>query len=66
MLDPQQLIKRQHVLADFGDYALRSERLDEILTEACRLVGEALGTQRAKILEIQHEEQSLFVRAGIG
>jgi GAF domain-containing protein len=65
MLDLQQLIKRQQVLADFGEFALRSERLDEILTEACRLVGEALGTKRAKILEVQHDEQSLFVRAGV-
>ncbi|MFL5252188.1 MAG: GAF domain-containing protein [Rhodopila sp.] len=66
MPDPQQLIKRQQVPADFGEFALRSERLDEILTEACRLVGEALETKRAKILEIQHDRQSLLVRAGVG
>ena len=66
MLDSQQLIKRQHVLADFGEFALRTENLDEVLTEACRLVGEALGTERAKILEIQQDDQSLLVRAGVG
>jgi PAS domain S-box-containing protein len=60
------MLKRQQVLADFGDFALRSEDLDEVLTEACRLVGEALGTSRAKVLEIQHAEQSLWVRAGVG
>ncbi|MFC7739616.1 GAF domain-containing protein, partial [Roseomonas sp. GCM10028921] len=40
--------------------------LDKILAEACRLVGEALGTGRAKILEILHAERQLLVRAGVG
>ncbi|WP_052402771.1 sensor histidine kinase [Muricoccus aerilatus] len=53
-------------MADFGDVALRSDDLDGVLNEACRLVGEALGTGRAKVLEIEHEEQSLWVRAGVG
>ena len=66
MLNVQQMMKRQRVLADFGEFALRSENLDEVLTEACRLVGEALGTARAKILEIQEHGRSLFVRAGVG
>jgi PAS domain S-box-containing protein len=60
------ILNRQQVLADFGDFALRSEDLEGVLAEACRLVGEALGTGRAKVLEIQHEEQSLWVRAGVG
>src|SRR3954454_10794846 len=66
MPDYEHMMKRQQVLADFGEFALRSENLDEILTEACRLVGEALGTGRAKILEIQQDGQCLFVRAGVG
>ena len=66
MLDCEQMMKRQQVLADFGEFALHSESLDEVLTEACRLVGEALGTHRAKILEIQEDGQCLFVRAGVG
>ena len=37
-----------------------------MLTEACRLVAEALGITRAKILEIQKGLQSLLVRAGVG
>ncbi|MGT2479041.1 LuxR C-terminal-related transcriptional regulator (plasmid) [Methylobacterium oryzae CBMB20] len=60
------LLKRQQVLADFGEFALESQDLDEVLTEACRLVAEALGTVRAKILEIQEDRQSLLVRAGVG
>jgi PAS domain S-box-containing protein len=66
LVDHEQMIFRQRVLADFGEFALRSDDLDEVLTEACRLVGEALGTKRAKILEIQEEGQWLFVRAGVG
>jgi two-component sensor histidine kinase len=60
------MIKRQQVLADFGDFALRSEYLDEVLTEACRLVGEALEIDLSKVLEIDEEKQSALVRAGIG
>ncbi|MGH1571046.1 PAS domain S-box protein [Methylobacterium sp. P31] len=60
------MMKRQQALADFGEFTLRNENLDEVLTEACRLVSEALGTGRAKVLEIQVREQSLLVRAGVG
>jgi PAS domain S-box-containing protein len=60
------MMKRQQVLADFGHLALRSGNLDEILTEACRLVGQALGTDRARILEIQDGGSELLVRAGVG
>jgi hypothetical protein len=60
------LLERQRVLADFGDFTLQSEDLDEVLTEACRQVAEALGTRRAKVLEIQDDGRSLFLRAGVG
>ena len=64
------LLRRQRVPADFGDFALRSENLDAVLHEACRLVAEALGTGRAKVLEIERREgeegESLLVRAGVG
>jgi GAF domain-containing protein len=66
MPDREQMMARQKVLADFGDLALRSDDLDEVLTEACRLVGEALGTDLAKVLEIEHDRQRLLVRAGVG
>lgn len=58
---------RQHVvLARFGELALRSNDLDEILTESCRLVGEALGTDFAKVVELQPDGETLLVRAGVG
>ncbi|WP_336490593.1 PAS domain S-box protein [Methylobacterium nigriterrae] len=66
MPSQEQMMKRQRVLADFGEFALRSENLDEVLAEACRLVAEALRTIRAKVLEIQEDGQYLLVRAGVG
>src|SRR3712207_9329662 len=66
MPDESRMEKRQRVLADFGEFALRSDDLDAVLTEACRLVAEALGTGRAKVLEIEEESRTLFVRAGVG
>ncbi|WP_338663658.1 PAS domain S-box protein [Pararoseomonas sp. SCSIO 73927] len=66
MADSDTMMRRQRLLADFGEFALRSSNLDEILHEACRLVADALGTGRAKILEIQEGGRSLLVRAGTG
>lgn len=66
MPDARCLEKRQKVLADFGEFALRSDDLDAVLTQACRLVAEALGTGHAKVLEIEHERRTLFIRAGVG
>ena len=60
------LLRQQDALAKFGELALRSENLDEILTEACRLVGEALGTDLAKVMELQDDDVTLVVRAGVG
>ena len=66
MSNDERMRKRQKALADFGDFALGSEDLDAVLAEACRLVGEALGTGRAKVLEIEPGGESLLVRAGVG
>jgi hypothetical protein len=60
------LLKQQDVLAKFGELALRSDDLDGILNEACRLVGEALGTDLAKVMELQADGITLFMRAGVG
>ena len=60
------LLRQQTTLAKFGELALKSNDLGEILTEACRLVGEALGTDLAKIVELQNDGHTLLVRAGVG
>ncbi|HMI19813.1 MAG TPA: GAF domain-containing protein [Sphingomonas sp.] len=53
-------------MAKFGELALRSDSLDEILMEGCRLVGEALGTDLAKVMELREDGITLLVRAGVG
>ncbi len=62
----QDVLRHQQTLARFGELALRSDDLDEILTEACRLAGEALGTDLAKVVELQEDGKTLRVRAGVG
>ena len=59
-------LRHEAILAKFGELALKSDNLDEILTEACRLVGEALGTDLAKVMELQADGETLSVRAGVG
>jgi len=66
MIDREAMVQRQKVLGDFGEFVLCSDDLDAVLTEGCRLVSEALGTGRAKVLEIQDDGRCLFVRAGVG
>lgn len=61
-----ELLKQREIIASFGEFALRSNDLDEILTEACRLVGQALGTDLAKVMELQDGESMLLVKAGVG
>jgi len=60
------LLRHEAVLARFGELALRSDDLGEILTEACDLVCEALGTDLAKVMALQEDGETLLVRAGVG
>ncbi len=64
--DAQESLRHETVLVKFGELALKSDDLDEILTEACHLVGHALGTELAKVMELQEDGKTLFVRAGVG
>jgi len=66
MAHRQELLQRQRVLAEFGAFVLQCDDLEQILAQACRLVSEALGTEFAKILEIERERGTALVRAGIG
>lgn len=54
------------VLARFGLFAFRSEDLDAVLHEGCRLVAEGLDTKMAKVLELKADRNELLVRAGVG
>ncbi len=64
--DEPELLRHETTLVRFGELALKSNDLDEILTEACHLVGHALGTELAKVMELQENGKTLFVRAGVG
>jgi PAS domain S-box-containing protein len=66
MADRDELLKRQRALAEFGEFVLRCDDLEPILTEACRLIADALKTEFAKIVEIEHDGDSGLIRAGVG
>lgn len=65
-LEVEKLLRQQAVLAKFSELALKCSDLDVILTQACVLVGEALGTDLAKVVELLPDGQTLRVRAGVG
>ncbi|MBW9091383.1 GAF domain-containing protein [Rhizobium wenxiniae] len=66
MSDQARIIDRQGVLSRFGDFVLDHDDLDEILNEGCRLVASALGADLAKVIEIDRQDGTGFVRAGFG
>jgi hypothetical protein len=64
--NPLELLRQQTALAKFGELALTSDNLDHILTEACSLVSEGVGTDLAKVMALQDDGETLLVRAGVG
>lgn len=65
-IDAERHIAQQALVAEFGRFALRAHVLDPVLTEACRVAAEGLGTTLAKVLERLPAENALLLRAGIG
>lgn len=66
MSDCHTFLDRQRVLSEFGDFVLDHDDLDEILNEGCRLVAAALGADLAKVIEIERQSDTGFIRAGVG
>lgn len=62
----EQLVDRQRILADFGELALRCDDLQIILEQGCRLVSRALGTDLAKVVELDAAGRTGVIRAGVG
>lgn len=60
------LLAQREASVRFGRMALQSGDLGAVLTEACRLTGEALGTHLAKVMELQDDGRTLLVVAGVG
>ncbi len=55
------------MLAAFGEFVLPGgEDLQTILSEGCRLIADALGTDLAKILAIERGRGTAIVLAGVG
>jgi signal transduction histidine kinase/CheY-like chemotaxis protein len=61
-----ELLDQRAVLAEFGRIALKADNLQDILQEACRLVGRGLDAELVKIIELQSDGCTLLVCAGIG
>lgn len=66
MIRTESAFNQQAALAKFGEFALKSDDLDAILHQACRLVGNALETHLVKVMELQADGTTLLVRAGVG
>ncbi|KRW68306.1 hypothetical protein AO735_19445 [Pseudomonas sp. TTU2014-096BSC] len=62
----QVLLRQRTVLAQFGELALFSQSMDEVLNEACRLVSEALETPLAKFVEFSKDRHAVLLRSGVG
>lgn len=60
------LLEQQRVLAEFGELALKTEALDDILSKGCELVGRALDTALAKVMELLPDGKTFKARAGYG
>lgn len=60
------VLEHQRVLAEFGELALRTEALDDILSKGSELVGRALDTSLAKVMELLPDGRTFKARAGYG
>ncbi|ANY84217.1 hypothetical protein BB934_38950 (plasmid) [Microvirga ossetica] len=60
------VLEQQRVLAEFGELALKTEALDDILNKGCELVGRALNTALAKVMELLPDGKTFKARAGYG
>ena len=61
-----QRLHQQELIASFAAFALRADRLEPVLQEACRLASQGLRRPLAKVLEYIPAEDVLLIRAGIG
>lgn len=59
-------LRQQHLVADFGRFALETSDLQPILDEASRLAALGLEVRLAKVLQRLFDESAFLVRAGTG
>lgn len=58
--------KEQRALADLGQFALETDDLDELMSEACRRVADTLNQDYCSVLDLVEERDELELRAGVG
>jgi len=58
--------QQQAVVAALGQFAMVSQDFNGLLNQTMQLVSQTLDVQLAHVLELQPENESLFLRAGIG
>jgi len=58
--------RQQSAVAELGQLALEGGPLDALLEHACRLVCQTLGHELAKVLEMEGDNRSFLLRAGVG
>ena len=59
-------LRQQHLVAEFGVFALMRGELQRLLDEAARIASEGLQTQFAKVLQYRPVSDDLLVVAGVG
>jgi CheY-like chemotaxis protein len=64
--DIKRLLRQQAALAEFGSFALGENDLGKVLTEAARVCADGLEVPFSKVCRYRHEENDLFVEAGVG
>jgi len=60
------LLEQRRAVIAFGHTALKAEKQDDILTEACEHCRRALGTHLSKVMRLEDDGRNLRVIAGVG
>ncbi len=58
--------RQQAEVAEFGQFTLAGNSLDDLFDQAVSVISRILGTKYAKVLEHRPEQGVLFLRAGVG
>lgn len=58
--------RQQQVLAQFGQFALRTRELQTLMDEAVRRIAQTLAADYCKVLELRTDGTALLLRAGVG
>ena len=59
-------LRQQELAAEFANFGLRTDELQPVLDEACRVAAKGMECSLAKILEHLPDEDRFIMRAGVG